>query len=74
LQGIENSVQTEYAALNEYAKENNEWMLKEAMKEKVFRQTENVKDFKERIRKEHVDDWKEKPLHGKFYKDVQTFA
>ncbi|MEM7264392.1 MAG: hypothetical protein AAF370_00395 [Pseudomonadota bacterium] len=74
LQGIESSVNEEYAALCQYIHESNEVMLMEAREEGVLKPVECLHDYKNRIKQERIRDWKEKPLHGKFLKDVEEFA
>lgn len=74
LQGIENIVGAECASLCEYLHESNESMLMEARNEGVIKDTECLKDYKERIRAEHLAGWREKALHGRTYQAIEGFA
>ena len=74
LQGIEDIVGAELASLFDYVQESNEMMIIEARREGVVKSVEYLKDYKERIRRDHLNEWKEKALHGKFYKSTEEFA
>ena len=74
LQGIEDCVGAECASLCEYIYESTETMIIEARKEGVIKPVECLRDYKERVGREHLSEWKDKALHGKFYQAVEGFA
>ena len=74
LQGVEVSVNEENAALCQYINESSELMIMEASQEGVLKPLESLIDYRNRIKLERMIEWKEKPLHGKFFKGIEGFA
>ena len=67
---IEECVKKETKSLHDYANESEEWMILAAMKEKVLYEEETAKDYHQRIQEEKTENWKGKPLHGEFMRQV----
>jgi len=50
-------------------------MLKAALEEKVIvGMTESVEEYNKRLYELKLRDWKDKPLHGAFVKDIEGIA
>ena len=67
---IEECVVKESKSLYGYLGQTTEWMLQDALKEKVLDEEENLQDYKKRRQEEKIRDWKEKALHGEFVRQT----
>lgn len=75
LTSVTECVETETRSLHGYLVESQEWMLNAALEEKVIvGMTESVEEYNIRFYELKLRDWKHKPLHGAFVKDIEGIA
>ena len=58
-------------SFDKYLSKSKEWMLKFVAGEKRFPEVEGPDAFKKQSKEEKKSRWLEKPLHGRFLKDIE---
>ena len=71
---VEECINEEKRSLFSYLNDSHEWMLKEALREGVLREYESKNDYKRSTYEQKKQDWKGKPLHGRFFEEVKDIA
>ena len=71
---IEECANKESKSLHGYVRETTEWMLQDALNEKVLNEQENLQDYQKRKHEEKIRNWKEKDLHGEFVRQTADVA
>ena len=69
---VRDCIREEELGLSGYVRASDEWMLKVVAE--CFDDGETKEEYKQRIERERVDDFKGKRLHGKFMRDVRDVA
>ena len=70
LKSGEDGVNKKVQSLNKYLSKSKEWMLKFIAGEKCLSEVEDPDAFKKWLKEEKRSQWLEKPLQGKFLKDI----
>ena len=64
----------EVQSLDKYLSKSEEWMLKFVAREKQLSQVKYRDEFKKQLKEEKKSQWLEKPLHGRFLKDIEKVS
>ena len=66
----EECVNVDWQSMDKYLSKSEEWMLKFVAGKKQLSEMEDPDAFKKQLKEEKRSQWLEKPLHGRFLKDV----
>ena len=74
LVSVRDCVESEKRSLSDYVSRSDEWMLKVVEENRLVSEVESKQDFERRVESERKDGMENKPVHGRFFRNVKGKA